>query len=227
MKTILTVILVVVAFAVAAFFGLPLLIDHQNASIKTEMKKLDARVQKAEGFIKTEEEARKYLQLPQDADTQKIIRIMNAISVKLASIETGVGGKLVTINEEIKAQKAATEAALKKQSDALEKVAAQTREDLRNSQYKALLAGIRGDILKAKVDLVAKNIGNAKTELDGVAILLEKAKSKASVESGKTIEELQRSLKKAKAELDTDVPAALNRIDLIWHEISSLIKEKT
>ncbi|MEN6374312.1 MAG: hypothetical protein ABFD75_05935 [Smithella sp.] len=227
MKTILTVILVVVAFAAAAFFGLPLLIDHQNASIKTEMKKLDARVQKAEGFIKTEEEARKYLQLPQDADTQKIIRVMNAISVKLASIETGVGGKLVTINEEIKAQKAATEAALKKQSDALEKVAAQTREDLRNSQYKALLAGIRGDILKAKVDLVAKNIGNAKTELDGVAILLEKAKSKASVESGKTIEELQRSLKKAKAELDTDVPAALNRIDLIWHEISSLIKEKT
>jgi len=48
----------------------------------------------------------------------------------------------------------------------------------------------------------------------------------ASAESRKKIEELQGALKKAKAELDTDLSMALNRIELIWHEINILMKEK-
>ncbi|MBN1547882.1 MAG: hypothetical protein JW902_14625 [Syntrophaceae bacterium] len=226
MKTTLAVILTVVVLAAAAFFGMPMLIDQQTGSMKTEIKNLETRLQKAESFIQAEEEARKSLQLPPDADVQKIIRTMNAISKKLSEMESSVAKNFAATSEESKAQNEATEAAIKKQADALEKTAAQTREDLRNSLYKALLAGIRGNILKAKVDLVAKNIGNARTELDGVADLLEKAKDMASVENRKTIEELQGSLKKAKAELDTDLSAALNRIELMWHEISRLMKEK-
>jgi multidrug resistance efflux pump len=141
-------------------------------------------------------------------------------------METSVGRKITTTHEEIKGQKATIETALKKQSEVLEKAAAQARAELSNSLYKALLEGIRENILKAKVDLVAKNICNAKTELDSVADLLEKAKNMASAERRKTIEELQGSLKKAKAELDTDMSTAINRIELIWHEISGLMKEK-
>ncbi|NTW06662.1 MAG: hypothetical protein HGA29_02340 [Syntrophaceae bacterium] len=226
MKTIVAVILVVAVLAAASFFGLPMLIDQQTAPIKKEMKDLNARLQKAESFIQAEEEARKKTQLPPDADVQKIIQMINALSAKLTAMETSTGKKFIAATEEIKGQKAATEAALKKQSEALEKEALQTREKLRNTLYKALLEVIRGNILKAKVDVVAKNIGNAKNELDGVAVLLEKAKNMAAAESRKKIEELQGTLKKAKAELDTDLSMSLNRIELIWHEINGLMKEE-
>ena len=157
---------------------------------------------------------------------QKIIQMINALSAKLTAIEAGTGKKFVATADEIKSQKTATEAALKKHSEALEKAALETRQELRSSLYKALLEGVRGNLLKAKVDVVAKNIGNARTELDEVAVLLERAKNMASAESRKKIEELQGALKKAKAELDTDLSMALNRIELIWHEINVLIKEK-
>jgi hypothetical protein len=44
MKIILAIILVVVSLTAAAYFGLPVLIDHQTASIKTEMKNLNTRL---------------------------------------------------------------------------------------------------------------------------------------------------------------------------------------
>ena len=49
--------------------------------------------------------------------------------------------------------------------------------------------------------------------------------SPASDENKKAIEELQSTLKKARAEIDTDLPAALNRIDLLWHEMGKLLKK--
>ena len=226
MKTIIAVILLVAALAAASFFGLPMLIDQQTAPLKKEMDDLNARLQKAESFIQAEEEARKKIQLSPDADVQKIIQMINALSAKLTAIEAGTGKKFVATADEIKSQKIAMEAALKKQSEALEKAALETRQELHSSLYKALLEGVRGNILKAKVDVVAKNIGNARTELDEVAVLLERAKNMASAESRKKIEELQGALKKAKAELDTDLSMALNRIELIWHEINVLMKEK-
>jgi len=46
-----------------------------------------------------------------------------------------------------------------------------------------------------------------------------------SDENKKVIEELQGILKKARAELDTDLPATINRIDLLWHEMGKLLKK--
>ncbi|MBM4140292.1 MAG: hypothetical protein FJ242_02190 [Nitrospira sp.] len=87
------------------------------------------------------------------------------------------------------------------------------------------MASIRGHILKVKVDLVAKNIGSAKNELSLIDEAFEKAKTSASDENKRIIEELQVTLRKARADIDIDLPAAINRIDLLWHEMSKLLRK--
>ena len=44
------------------------------------------------------------------------------------------------------------------------------------------------------------------------------------LEQKKAIEELQGTLKKAKDEMDINLPAAINRVDLLWHEMGKLIR---
>jgi hypothetical protein len=91
--------------------------------------------------------------------------------------------------------------------------------------FDARMANIRGHILKARVEIVAKNVGTAKNELDLVNEVFERTKASASDESKKAIEELQATLKKARAEIDTDLPAALNKIDLLWHEMGKMMRK--
>jgi F0F1-type ATP synthase membrane subunit b/b' len=76
--------------------------------------------------------------------------------------------------------------------------------------------------LKARGDLQYKNIGTAKTELNLIAEAFEKAKTSTTDENKKAIEELQGILKKALSEIDADLPAAINRIDLLWYEMGKL-----
>ncbi|MEW6002881.1 MAG: hypothetical protein AB1638_09585, partial [Nitrospirota bacterium] len=78
-------------------------------------------------------------------------------------------------------------------------------------------------ILKVKVDLTSRNFGSAKNELNLVDEAFEKAKTAAS--DKRVIEELQLTLKKAKSEIDTDLPSAISRIDLLWHETGKLLKK--
>ncbi len=59
-------------------------------------------------------------------------------------------------------------------------------------------------------------------KIDGLFI---KAAEVASDENKKTIKELQDILKKARAEIDTDLPAAINRIDLLWYEMGKLLRK--
>lgn len=50
------------------------------------------------------------------------------------------------------------------------------------------------------------------------------AKTTASDENKKAIEELRSTLQKARAEIDSDLPAALSRIDLLWHEMDKMMR---
>jgi polyhydroxyalkanoate synthesis regulator phasin len=87
------------------------------------------------------------------------------------------------------------------------------------------MSTIRGNVLKAKVDLVARNIGTAKNEIELMSGTLQKAKSLTTDENRKVIDELQGILKKAKADIDTDLPSAINRIDLLWNELSKVLQK--
>jgi hypothetical protein len=87
------------------------------------------------------------------------------------------------------------------------------------------MALIRGHILKARVEISSKNVGTARSELDLINDLLTEAKSSASGKNKEVIEELRGSLKKARTEIDIDLPAALNKIDLLWYEMSRLLRK--
>lgn len=218
MKTLLVIILLIVVLAGAGYFGLPFLIDKETATLKTDIQDLKQKIQKIE-------EESKAAPLPPDADVQKIIKTVNAVSQKVSSLEDTVKKDLSAADEQIKNQKATTEESFKKQAETIDKINKDMEVKMRKNMFNTLLASIRGHVLKVKVDLVARNIGTAKTELDIISEALEKAKTSATDENKEIIEELQKILKKARAEVDADLPAAINRIDLLWYEMNKLLRK--
>lgn len=236
MKNVVIAVISILVLIAVGFFGVPILIEKKTSGLKSEVQDLKQRLQKIE-------EESKVAPLQLDADAQKIIKTMNAISLRLNSFEDsfkrGISAtdeaikRQGKVNEEafkkqaeaIKNQKAATEEAFKKQTEAIEKIAKETETKIQRSMFNALMASIRGHVLKVKVDLVEKNIGRAKNELSLIDEAFEKAKTSASDENKKVLEELQINLKKARAEIDFDLPSAINRVDLLWHEMSKLLRK--
>lgn len=90
---------------------------------------------------------------------------------------------------------------------------------LRDVTHKAFIAQIRGHLLKVRTDSLAKNIGVADSELEAVVALLERGKRTVPPEAVRSLETFQVTLKKARGEINTDLPAAMKRIELLWHEL--------
>ena len=59
MKTAVVVLLLVAFFVGAGYYGLPIMVEKETSGLKSEMVNLQQRVQKAEEYIKNEEEERK------------------------------------------------------------------------------------------------------------------------------------------------------------------------
>jgi len=218
MKAILVILSLIVVTVVAGYFGIPVLIEKKTAGLRSDVLDMKQRLQKME-------EESKAAPLKPDANVQEVIKTVNAIYHKMNSLESSLNKDISTTNEAIKSQKVATEDALRKQAEAIDKMNKETDAEIQRIMFDARMANIRGHILKARVELVAKNVGTAKNELDLIHEAFEKAKLSASDENRKAIEELQSTLKKARTEIDTDLPAALNRIDLLWHEMGKLLKK--
>jgi hypothetical protein len=218
MKTVLVVLVLILVLAGAGYLGLPILIKQETSGLVTDIQDVKQRLQKIE-------EESKAAPLPPDADVQKVIKTVNAMYSQIASLEDSLKKSSSAIDETIKKQSAMTEEALRKQADTINTIDKETRTKIQGIMFDAAMANIRGHILKARVELVAKNVGTAKAELDLINELFSKASVVASDENKKSIRELQTSLQKAKAEMDTDLPAALNKIDLVWHEMSRLLRK--
>jgi len=122
----------------------------------------------------------------------------------------------------VKEQKSATAAALKKQAEALEKESGEVRAQLREAKFKTRMSEVRGRLLKVKTDLLAKNIGTADTEVGVLVETLEKVKESVLPETRKSLDSAQASLRKARGEMTTDLPSAMKRVDLLWHEIGKI-----
>lgn len=218
MRVVLGVILLVALIAGAGYFGLPILIEKETAVLKSDVQDMKQRLQKIE-------EESKAAPLQPDADVQKVIKTVNAIYHRTNSLETFFNKGISVTDEAIKKQKVVTEDAFKKQAEIIGKTNKETQAQLENIGFNAAIANIRGHVLKARMEIIAKNVGNARTELELIDELFEKAKTLASDENKKVINELQASLKKARAEIDTDLPAAINKIDFLWHEMGRLIRK--
>jgi len=218
MKTVLVVIILVAVVAGIGYFGLPVLINKETAVLRADVQDLKQRLQKME-------EESKAAPLKPDANVHEVIRDVNAIFHKMNSLESSFQKGISATNETIKNQKMAIEDSLRKQAETIDKMNKEFDARTHKIMFDARMANIRGHILKARVEIVAKNVGTAKNELDIINDAFEGAKASASDENKKTIEELQTTLKKARAEIDTDLPAALNRIDLLWHEMGKLLRK--
>jgi|GEM_PF-483481 len=234
---IILLIALIIAIAGIGYFGLPVMIEKETTGLRSEVQYVKQRLQKIEEELKVAP-----LQL--DADAQKIIKTINAISLRLNSFEDSFKKDISAMNEAIKRQgkvmeealkkqaetiekqKTVTEEALKKQAEAIDKLDKQTETKIQKIKFDTAMATIRGHILKARIDLAAKNMGTAKIELDLVDELFSKIAATTSDENKNAIKELQASLKKARAEIDVNLPAAISRIDLLWHEISKLMREE-
>lgn len=225
MKTVLVVIILIAAFVVGGYFGLPIIMKKETSGLKSEIHDLKEKMQKIEEFIKREEEVRKTGKLSSDADVQRIIRTVNAIFSKVASLEDFSKKEMSVVHETIKKQGATTEEALRKQSEIIDKSNKENQSKIQKIRFDAAMASIRGHLLKVQVELKSKNIWTAKTELDLINEIFEKTKASVSNEEKKDIEEHQAAFKKAKEEMEINLPAALDRIDLLWHEMGKLMRE--
>lgn len=218
MKTVLIILLLILVLAGAGYLGLPILIKKETSGLMADIHDVKQRLQKIE-------EESKAAPLQPDADVQKVIKTVNAIYLKTVSLEDSLKKSTSAIDETIKKQSTMTEEALRKQAETIDKIDKETQAKIQGIMFDATMARIRGHILKARVEIAAKNVGTARSELDLVNDLLNEAKSTASNKNKEVIEELQVSLKKARAEIDTDLPAALNKIDLLWHEMGRLLRK--
>ena len=218
MKTVLIIILLILVLAGAGYLGLPILIKKETSGLMADIHDVKQRLQKIE-------EESKAAPLQPDADVQKVIKTVNAIYLKTVSLEDSLKKSTSAIDETIKKQSTMTEEALRKQAETIDKIDKETQAKIQGIMFDATMARIRGHILKARVEIAAKNVGTARSELDLVNDLLNEAKSTASNKDKEVIEELQVLLKKARAEIDTDLPAALNKIDLLWHEMGRLLRK--
>ena len=218
MKAILIVIILIVVGMAVGYFGIPILIEQENAVLKSDITDLKQRLQKIEDESKASP-------LEPDARIHNVIRTVNALHAKTESLEKSMKENVSKADKAIEDQKSSLEGTTKKLEQDFETINKDTKTILQNSKFDASMANIRVHILKTREDIQHKNIGTAKTELDFISEAFEKVKTTASDENKKVIEELQGILKKAKTERDNDLPAAINRIDLLWHEMGKLLRD--
>jgi len=218
MKTVLIIILVLVLSIGAGYFVLPLLIQKETAGLKSEIQDVKQRLERIEKSMEI-------APLQPDADFQKVIQTVNALHIKVVSLEDSFKKSATTLDETMKNKNAAHEEALRKQAETIEKITKETQSKIQEIMFDSTMALIRGHILKARVEISSKNVGTARSELDLINDLLTEAKSSASGKNKEVIEELRGSLKKARMEIDIDLPAALNKIDLLWYEMSRLLRK--
>ena len=217
MKNILLIILLIAVLAVLGHFGLPFLIEKQTAGLRSEVLSLRQSVQKMQ------EESR--APLPPGTDAGRIIRTVNALSYKVSSLEESFHKNASATDEALKKQKITMEEALKKQTESIDNNRKEILGQLQRSRFADALEDVRGRILKVKLDIVSKNIGTAKNEMGLIDETLGSMKASAPDEDKKTIEDFQKIIKKARTEIDVDLPAATSRIDLLWHEMGKALRK--
>ncbi|MCC6545231.1 MAG: hypothetical protein IT392_12170 [Nitrospirae bacterium] len=233
MKSIIIVLFVLILVtAGAGYFGIPILIRNETAVIKADLQDMKQRFDKIEEFVKNDEEAMKMTQFPPDAEAGKIIKTVNSNAVKIASLEKSLSATKELINKQngafdkaISQQKQAIDDSTRKQSEALDSVRKETKGNLQRIEFSASLANFRSHLLRVYVELRSNNIASARGEMDFLNNMLEEARTAAANGDKKAIEQFQATLKKARTEVETDLPATINIINSLWHDMGKLLRK--
>lgn len=217
-KTVLILVILFLLVGVGGYFGVNFLLEKETTTIKADLQDLKIRLQKIE-------EESKLAPLQPDADVQRIIQMVNSIYHKVNGLEESLNKNVTLTEESFKKQSSSFDEAIKKQSQEIENTKKELMSSMQDIIFKAEMANIRTHILKVRDDLQNRNVGIAKAELDLISEAFGKIKSSTSDGNKKIIEEMQSVVKKTKSEIDIDLPAAINKIDLLWHETSKLIRK--
>lgn len=217
MKGVIIAVVAVVVLAVIGVMGLPVLMDKHIAGLRQDMENLKQRVQLIE-------DESKVAPLPSDADAVKIIKTVNALALQVDANENTRKQDISSLTETIQTQKAATEEAIKKQAEVIEKNQAELKSHMDVLRFNAEVENIRQHILKARMEVIAKNLGTARNEIDYIDELFSHVTASAKDGQKQSIDELRASLKKSKTEIDTDLPSFINRMNAIWHETGKLLR---
>ena len=212
--------------AVAGYFGLPHYLKTATADISTALKALDERVQKAETFIKAEEEGRVASQLTKDANFSQIVDRINATTKRLAIIEetmkkreTSFKDETARIEDYYKKVTDKLRADLADQAKSIVKVNEETDRLNQKIALERNILLVRSRILRARMELSLKNLDTAKKELDLASELFAKAGVDKIPAWKESFEGIQASFRKTKMEIDLNLPAAIQRMDLLWHDL--------
>lgn len=217
MKGTIIAFITVAVLIVAGIAGLPVLMDKHLSGIKQDVQDLKQRLQKIE-------DETKIAPLPPTADAGKIINTVNAVALKVDTLENALKKDIAMQSQTLQNQKTAVDESFKRHAEAIEKNISDVHAQVLPVKFNMAVEDIRGHILKARIEVVARNIGNAKAEIDFVDELLTKIAPHAQDEEKQIIEDMKSSLKKAKTEIDTDLPSFINRINVVWYETGKLFR---
>ena len=224
MKTVLTIIVTVLIAGAGGYLLGPMLIEREVTPLKAEVAQIQTRLQASEEFIKAEEEARKRTSLKADTGLPDVVKTVNRLAVHQKGVEDIVQARFGELETRLAEIKAANEGGMSRLTQQMEEETKRTHQRLQDNAFRARVEDGRVRLLKVKSELLAKNIGAAKGELDLLSQVLEELK-KLVGDSGGTranIERFQGMIKEIKLEMNDNLLAATDRIDLLWHELAKL-----
>jgi hypothetical protein len=224
MKTVLAVIITLIIIGVAGYLFGPKLIMKENAPLRTEIAQLQSRLQAVEGFIKAEEEARQKTSLKPDTRLPDVVRTVNRLAIEQKQIEDSMQLGFKDVEGRFAEIKAANEDEQKKIAQNINDLSKKADQQARENELQSFMESSKARVLKIKIELVARNVGIAKGELNLLSQALENGKTVLGDNgNNKTVfERLQAMVKDIRTEMDSNLVAAMDRIDLLWHELEKL-----
>ena len=227
MKTVLAVIITVFFIGVTGYSLMrkettPL--KSENTQLKNENTQLKARLQVVEAFIKAEEDSRQKTSLKPDTRMPDVVKTVNRLVVEQKHIEDSIQLGFKDIDGRLSDVRATNEEGRKKLSQKIDDLSKKADLYAKENEFQSFAENAKARVLKIKVELLAKKIGVAKGELDLLSQTLEDAKKLVGDNGNKktAIERLQVMVKEIRAEIDGNIVAATDRIDLLWHELAKL-----
>jgi hypothetical protein len=225
MKLFIGIVISVFVLGVAGYFTFPFLLEKKTGGLQTEIQALKKRIEKTEAYIDKEEKAVRESKVNTNANLPQVIKTVNSLSAKVSSLENDLNKGLSKNEDFTKKQNALLEASIKKQQEFLEKGKKDQQENTQKILFEIGIARIKEHLLKFKENILGRNVGLAKDELDALSINIEKLLVLTPAENKKAMGEFQELVKKVKTDIDSDLPAALSRIDLLWHEMDKLFRK--
>lgn len=224
MKTLIVAVIVVALAAGAGYYALPILVDRETQSLKTDIHEVRQRLQEIDKFVAAEMEARRESDLGPDADMQRVIRSVNALTERMDAVEKRLESGLAEADEASKKHMSATLQSIREMKSHLVKTADDVKLNADKINFNEGIREIKDHLLMAHDELRSRNTGNAKAEIEQVSRLLQDEKRATAREIKKIMPDIQTSIKGIMTDMETDVPAATNRVLLLWRELGRLVK---